>query len=570
MATKKDYIIFDKAPKITFTCNQSIYDWYSNTKESTERTTISGTITTSDCDSKFILQDVAAQIKIRGNYTANYSKKPFQIKFNEKQNLFSLSDNKKFKKWILLAEYNDSSMLRNALSFYAGQQMLPNNTWSPTFTFAHFYIQDTEQLYYMGLYVLCDQKEQAKSRVNVFEPEDGYNGTDIGYYFERDDYYDTSDDPTFVIQNYEYEPTGLVRTSHESNRWARQNSTQGQLNFDGFSVHSKVTNDQVQVPYLKERMLKIYEIIYRAVNQNVLYEVDANNNLIASTETDSEKCLRKTLNLDSFVNMYILHEMVCNPDLGHSSFYFSLDMSESGDKLLTLTCPWDFDLALGLARGFAEDPATASLWAKECTLNPWISILVHADWFKALVDKRWQELYDQGILYKLLHILDDYSTTYESDFEQNFTEWDMHFSGNNKTWNLDTPQQIPTRFIRTKYFRDAHSEADCKEYFKEWLNGRFVELHSDFNGQGSTDWPEPPEPPVPPVPPVPEDESVWEKAGSEHRYELRGLSSDEKPTKETWPKLGDGSVLIEMDTSKIFVFDRQNGIWYEVKIKDAN
>ena len=109
-------------------------------------------------------------------------------------------------------------MLRNALSFYAGQQMLPNNTWSPTFTFAHFYIQDTEQLYYMGLYVLCDQKEQAKSRVNVFEPEDGYNGTDIGYYFERDDYYDTSDDPTFVIQNYEYEPTGLVRTSHESNR----------------------------------------------------------------------------------------------------------------------------------------------------------------------------------------------------------------------------------------------------------------------------------------------------------------------------------------------------------------
>ena len=98
MANNKDYIIFDKAPKITFTCNQSIYDWYSNTKEATERTKISGTITTSDCDSKFILQDVAAEIKIRGNYTANYSKKPFQIKFNEKQNLFSLSDNKKFKK----------------------------------------------------------------------------------------------------------------------------------------------------------------------------------------------------------------------------------------------------------------------------------------------------------------------------------------------------------------------------------------------------------------------------------------------------------------------------------------
>lgn len=563
--SNKDYIIFDKAPKITFTCNQSIYDWYRNTTEQTEKTRISGTITTSECDSQFILQDVAADIRIRGNYTANYSKKPFQIRFSEKQNLFSLSNSKKFKKWILLAEYNDSSMLRNALAFYAGQQILPNNTWTATFTFVHFYIQDTEKLYYMGLYLLCDQKEQAKNRVNVFEPEDGYEGTDIGYYFERDDYYDTADEPTFVINNYEYEPTGLVRTRHESNRWARQHN--GQLNYDGFTVHSKVTNDQVQVPYLKARMLKIYEIIYRAVNDNVLYELDANNNLIASSETDPKKALGKTINIDSFVNMYILHEMVCNPDIGHSSFYFSLDMSESGDKLLYLTCPWDFDLALGIAKNFAEDPANASLWAKECTLNPWISLLVHANWFKSLVDKRWQELYDQGILYKLLHILDDYSTTYEPDFVQNFTEWDIHFSGNNKTWNLDTPKTSPTQFVRTKYYVTTQSEADSKGFFKEWLNGRFVELHSDFNGQGSPDWPEPP---IPPVPPVPEDVDIWEKAGSERRYELRGLSSDEKPTKETWPKLGDGSVLIEMDTAKIFVFDRQNDIWYEMKIKDAN
>ena len=87
----KDYIIFDSVPTITFTCEGSIHDWYANTTEESERTKISGSITTSGCAGDFVIQGAAAEIKIRGNYTANYDKKPFQIKFNQKQNLFGLN-----------------------------------------------------------------------------------------------------------------------------------------------------------------------------------------------------------------------------------------------------------------------------------------------------------------------------------------------------------------------------------------------------------------------------------------------------------------------------------------------
>ena len=109
-------------------------------------------------------------------------------------------------------------MLRNALAFYMSQQMLQGICWVPTFTFAHFYIQDTEKLYYMGLYLLVDQKEQDVNRVNVFEPEDGYEGTDIGYFFERDDYYNTDTDPYFLISDSEYIPDCPYNNGHESNR----------------------------------------------------------------------------------------------------------------------------------------------------------------------------------------------------------------------------------------------------------------------------------------------------------------------------------------------------------------
>jgi len=40
-------------------------------------------------------------------------------------------------------------------------------------------------------------------------------------------------------------------------------------------------------------------------------------------------------------------------------------------------------------------------------------------------------------------------------------------------------------------------------------------------------------------------------------YDLRGLSTDEKPTE----KIGNGSTFLEMDTSEVYVFDKDNLTW---------
>lgn len=46
----------------------------------------------------------------------------------------------------------------------------------------------------------------------------------------------------------------------------------------------------------------------------------------------------------------------------------------------------------------------------------------------------------------------------------------------------------------------------------------------------------------------------------EKTYEFRGLSTDTKPIE----KVGNGSIFIEMDTSKVFMFDEQNKEWKEI------
>ena len=45
--------------------------------------------------------------------------------------------------------------------------------------------------------------------------------------------------------------------------------------------------------------------------------------------------------------------------------------------------------------------------------------------------------------------------------------------------------------------------------------------------------------------------------------ELRGLSTDEKPTEIGERKLANGSIFIEIDTGKMFMYDLENEEWKE-------
>ena len=52
--------------------------------------------------------------------------------------------------------------------------------------------------------------------------------------------------------------------------------------------------------------------------------------------------------------------------------------------------------------------------------------------------------------------------------------------------------------------------------------------------------------------------------GSEKELELRGLSTDNKPTTIGDNTIPNGTVFIEIDTGKIYIFDKENEQWEEV------
>ena len=468
--TKKDkpYHIFDKVPEIKFTFDGTDTSWATTPGRTTEKPEQSGYITTSSVNGQKGLENAPAGMKVRGNYTAEYQKKPFRLKFSSKQNLFGLNEGKKFKKWVLLADVKDSSMLRNATAFYLASQIMPNTVFTSDFTPVHVYINED----YWGMYLLAEQKEVKDGRVPVYEAKDTDTGTDIGYFFELDNYYveeqqKSDGDPTFEV---EYKPQS-INYHHPFENFTRIQR--------GYTMGSDLTNPNVQLPYLTKRVEMAYTIIYDAVLNNKFQRIE-NETIVADDSSTIEECLAKTIDIDSFVGMYLLNEVVCDPDIGYSSFYMSLDMSAKGNKLLTCNCPWDYDSTMGVRQSGDRSSSEGVNFSKNAegyyaarSSNMWLSIIAKAQFFKDKVKAKWNQLKEDGVFTRVAAMQDDYSTTYVDDYAKNFTEWPRTM-GNNPEVSHETVTDV----------NNFRTEAQAKAFLQNWYNKRVNEVDGLFNGTG--------------------------------------------------------------------------------------
>ncbi len=127
---------------------------------------------------------VAGGVRLRGNTSKVYPKKPFALKFNEKKSVLGMPEHKR---WVLLANWLDHSMIRNSVAFdiayvmeYAwrasGGAIEPGVPWN-------VHGQNVELVidgHHVGNYYLCEQIKIDENRLNLTN----------GYLFEIDGNYD--------------------------------------------------------------------------------------------------------------------------------------------------------------------------------------------------------------------------------------------------------------------------------------------------------------------------------------------------------------------------------------------
>ena len=121
----------------------------------------------------------------RGNASRSFDKKPYRIKFDEKQHV--LDAPAKAKKWTLINNYGDKTLMRNLLAFELSKRL--GMPYTPYGTAVDVMLNGE----YKGCYQLCDQVQVHKHRVEVTEmtPEDN-SGVALtgGYLVEVDAYAD--------------------------------------------------------------------------------------------------------------------------------------------------------------------------------------------------------------------------------------------------------------------------------------------------------------------------------------------------------------------------------------------
>lgn len=101
------------------------------------------------------------EIKGRGNSTWDQPKKPYQIKFEDKESLFNFPKNKK---WILLANYLDPTYIRTDTAFYL--EKIFDEKYPLRGNFTELYIDKN----YRGLYYLTEKVELEKLRASLDNP----------------------------------------------------------------------------------------------------------------------------------------------------------------------------------------------------------------------------------------------------------------------------------------------------------------------------------------------------------------------------------------------------------------
>ncbi|MBR3494756.1 MAG: CotH kinase family protein [Clostridia bacterium] len=408
------------------------------------------------------LDRVEAQVKVRGNWTTSYEKKPLRIKFGKKQSLCGLNGGRAFKNWVLLAEYKDLSMLRNKAGFDLAHKILGDGLYCSDCALVEVEINGE----YWGVYLLAEQQECAEGRVNVPEPKKDETGADVGYFLEFDGYYTLEDRlHSFTINYANYAPLIPFNGRSAAKPFKPLSTSPDRSKNVGFTIKSSVRSENQRIA-IRNFVANAYKIMYAAAYQDKALEMAPGWRGTVPSEKTPREAVEAVVDTDSLAGMYILSEITCDPDIYWSSFFISADLSESGSRKLRFEAPWDFDSSMGNryvcvnAKGFHAANVVDDVDHVYRAINPWLAVLMQTDWFRDLIAEKWTALYDSGALSGTVEMIRADSRTYEAAFTRNYRRWS----------NMADKSPLDYELNREAFA--CRSEAESAEQLAHWLERR--------------------------------------------------------------------------------------------------
>jgi len=365
-------------------------------------------------------------IRVRGNSSRTFDKVGYLFKFTDDAGMerkLEVMGMEKDSTWVLHGPYLDKTLMRNYMWYNLAGQIME---WAPDVRYCEVFL-DHE---YQGLYVMAEQISMGEGRIEM-----------------------TKYDGKSNISSY------IVCADRES-----VNDVQYLDNFTSYALR---INGKLEVKYPGASRItpELTEYISRDFSrfEKALYSFDYDT---------ARYGYQNYIDVDSFVDYFIINEVTQNTDAGLYSTYFYKDVS---GKLKM--CVWDFN---NCCDNYIEDQTPMAGFFMQN--RPWYFVLCKDEAFMEKVITRYHQL-RKGILSE--EAVESYIAGVQSylgpAIERNFEKWgysflpekDLLYEDERKIGSYEAAvEQYETRLVRRMRWMDEHIE-DLRSYSHESINKKF-------------------------------------------------------------------------------------------------
>ncbi len=310
----------------------------------------------------------SVSIRGRGNSTWGLAKKPYKIKFKEKTHFLG-PNFANAKKWTLLANAGDKTLIRNAITSEMSKFLgLP---FSPAAKFVDVTLNNV----FLGNYQISDQVEVRKKRVDI--PEQDYPLTA------------TSD----ISGGYLLEVDGF-----RDGNWF--NSSKGV----GIRVHYPDDEEcsSEQKSYITNHINKFETALF------------------SSDFKDPVQGYRPYVDSISMANLYLLTEISGNIDGFYSHYFYKMP----NDDRLYFGPAWDYDIAYDNDYRITNTTYRLMVDSGYGDARTWYKRMWNdQEWFAKLINRRFQEVIDEGLENFMYEKIDSLVELIYRSQQVNYNKW---------------------------------------------------------------------------------------------------------------------------------------------------
>ena len=352
------------------------------------------------------------QLKGRGNNTFGYTKKPYQLKLDEKA---SLSGMGRGKTWLLLANYADVSLLRNQILLDLSREI--GLKYAVKCVQADVWINGV----YNGLYLLTEKIQIGKGRIDITNLEKATEKVN-DQPFDPGKIITEKSKASPIMRSYpnvkdpEDITGGYIMTIEKPARMKYYVVT-------GFRTDNDL-NIRIKEPTYPSREQEKYLLGRIAQMHSAILAEDG-------IEPETGRSYDTYLDTESFAQKFLIEEWCKNYDFYGGSQYLYKD-SDLVDPLIYAGPSWDYDLSFGNMkdRGYLATGKYVAEYRRKHNLY-WL--LSRHDSFRKKTEEIWRETFRPALSVLtgeteaepdgILRSLDEYQERIRASAEMNYRRW---------------------------------------------------------------------------------------------------------------------------------------------------